>query len=114
MATFNLNHHRNELWRRRRHRAGDPAGETGESVLVSWLLTAVMCLALAAPCPPAALPWVAAGLFSLSGFAWLGLALTRGVPPAAAPTLTPWDAALLSFAASFGVQAAARLGLLGA
>ncbi|MBE7244990.1 MAG: hypothetical protein INR63_08570 [Actinomycetospora chiangmaiensis] len=115
MTTFDLNRHPNDLWRRRRHRARDPAaGETSESVLVSWLLTAVMCLALAAPCPPAALPWVAAGLLSLSGFAWLGLALTRGVPPATSPTLTAWDAALLSFAVSFAVQAAARLGLLGA
>ena len=114
MTTFDLRNHRSDLWRRRRHRARDPAGEPRESVLVSWLLTAVMCLALAAPCPPAALPWVAAGLLSLSGFAWLGVALVRGVEPAASPTLTAWDAALLSFAASFGVQAAARLGLLGA
>ncbi|MCJ2087346.1 hypothetical protein MKK88_15330 [Methylobacterium sp. E-005] len=114
MATFNLNHHRTDLWRRRRHRARAPAGATNESVLVSWLLTAVMCLALAAPCPPPVLPWVAAGLLSLSGFAWLGVALTRGEAPATSPTLTAWDAALLSFAASFGLQAAARLGLLGA
>ncbi|WP_267428535.1 hypothetical protein [Methylobacterium sp. GC_Met_2] len=114
MTTFHLNNPHRDLWRRRRHRARDQAGVTDESILVSWLLTAVMCLALAAPCPPAALPWVAAGLLSLSGFTWLGLALTRGVPPGASPTLTAWDAALLSFAASFGVQTAARLGLLGA
>lgn len=114
MTTSNLRNRHHGLGRRWRHRPRDRAGETHESMLVSWLLTAVMCLALAAPCPPAALPWVAAGLLSLSGFAWLGFALTRGVPPAASPALTAWDAALLSFAASFGVQAAARLGLLGA
>ncbi|MCJ2072734.1 hypothetical protein MKK75_28745 [Methylobacterium sp. J-030] len=112
MTTFDLKDHHRGLWRRRRHRG--PAAETHESMLVGWLLTTVMCLALAAPCPPAALPWVAAVLLSLSGFAWLGFALTRGVPPATSPALTVWDAALLSFAASFGIQAAARLGLLGA
>lgn len=113
MATFDLKERPHGLRRPRRRRVRGPAQGARESVLVSWLLTAAMCLALAAPCPPGPLPWVAAGLLSLSGFAWLGLALTRGDPPAASPSPTAWDAALLSFAASFGLQAAARLGLLG-
>jgi hypothetical protein len=54
-----------------------------------------------------------AGLLSLLGFAWLGVAITQAGPPADAPHLTAWDAALFSFAASFGVQSAARLGLFG-
>jgi len=53
-------------------------------------------------------------LLSLSGFVWLGAAITRAGPPASATHLTAWDAALLAFAASFGVQSAARFGLLSA
>ncbi|MGU3466796.1 hypothetical protein ACLBXO_18270 [Methylobacterium sp. C33D] len=86
---------------------------TDGTVLGRWLQSAALCFALAAPCPAPALPWVLAALLSLSGFAWLGRAITQAGPPADAPHLTAWDAALLSFAMSFGVQSAARLGLLG-
>lgn len=112
MATFDLKDRRHVPWRPRRDRI--PPDAANRTVLVNWLLSVVLCLALAAPCPPPVLPWVAAGLLSLLGFGWLGIALTQGERPAASPNLTAWDAALLSFAASFGVQSAARLGLLGA
>ncbi|SDN35024.1 hypothetical protein SAMN05216360_107278 [Methylobacterium phyllostachyos] len=114
MATFNLKDRRHVPWPSRRDRNRAPLEAVNRTVLVSWLLSAVLCLALAAPCPPPVLPWVTAGLLSLSGFGWLGIALTGDEKPAASPHLTAWDAALLSFAASFGVQSAARLGLLGA
>jgi hypothetical protein len=88
--------------------------ESGETVLGSWALSTTLCLALAAPCAASALPWVLAGLLNLGGLAWLGVAITQAGPPDLGRHPTPWDAALLSFAASFGVQSAARLGLLGA
>ena len=113
MATFGLRDRRRLLARLRRGRIGEPARAVDRAVLGSWILSAVLCLALAAPCPAPALPWVLAARLSLSGFAWLGVAITRAGPPADAPHLTAWDAALLSFAASFGVQSAARLGLFG-
>ncbi len=113
MTAFDLKDRHPVLNRLRRAWRRAPAGETDRTVLGGWLLSALLCLALAAPCPPPALPWAMAGLLSLSGLAWLALALVRGGPPAASPNLTAWDAALLSFAASFGVQAAARLGLFG-
>ncbi|MEE7485198.1 hypothetical protein [Methylobacterium oryzae] len=113
MATFDLRGDSRIPARSRRGRRGWPARTTDGTVLGRWFLSAALCLALAAPCPAPALPWVLAALLSLSGFAWLGLAITRAGPPADAPHLTAWDAALLSFAASFGVQSAARLGLFG-
>ncbi|MGU3542190.1 hypothetical protein [Methylobacterium sp. A52T] len=112
MATFDLRG--GHGLRSRRGRRGGPARTTDGTVLGRWLLSAALCLAaLAAPCPAPALPWVLAALLSLSGFAWLGRAITRAGPPANARHLTAWDAALLSFAASFAVQSAARLGLFG-
>lgn len=113
MATFDLRGGHRIPSRSRRRRRGWPVRTTDDTVLGRWLVSAVLCLALAAPCPAPALPWVLAALLSLSGFAWLGPAITRAGPPANAPHLTAWDAALLSFAASFGVQSAARLGLFG-
>lgn len=111
MTSFDLKGgHRSRL---RRDRRGWPLRATDGAVLGSWIASAALCLALAAPCPAPALPWVLAGLLSLSGLVWLGLAITQAGPPADAPHLTAWDAALLAFAASFGVQAAARLGLFG-
>ncbi|MCJ2051640.1 hypothetical protein [Methylobacterium sp. J-070] len=112
MATFDLKNARRLRSRMRRGGRLGPAGGTDTAVPGGWLLSVLLCVALAAPCPAPALPWVLAGLLSLSGFAWLGRAITRAGPPADAPHLTAWDAALLSFAASFGVQSAARLGLL--
>jgi hypothetical protein len=113
MTTFDLKGgHR---LRSRRSRRGGSARTRGRAtdgaVLGSWIASTALCLALAAPCPAPALPWVIAGLLSVSGFVWLGLAITQAGPPADAPHLTAWDAALLAFAASFGVQSAARLGL---
>ena len=113
MTTFDLKGGRGLRSRLRRSRRGWPARATDGAVLGSWIASAALCLALAAPCPAPALPWVLASLLSLSGFVWLGLAITQAGPPADAPHLTAWDAALLAFAASFGVQSAARLGLFG-
>jgi hypothetical protein len=113
MATFDLKDRGRLLSRLRRVRTGGPVRGTDKAVLGAWTLSAVLCVALAAPCPAPALPWVMAGLLSLLGFAWLGVAITQAGPPADAPHLTAWDAALFSFAASFGVQSAARLGLFG-
>jgi hypothetical protein len=59
------------------------------------------------------MPVTLAALLSLAGFVWLGLAITQAGPPVDSPHLTAWDAALLSFASSFGVQAAAHLGAFG-
>jgi hypothetical protein len=118
MATFDLKEgcrRLSRLCRARGDRLGyGSAGEAGRTVLGGWLLSVLLCLALAAPCPAPALPWVLAGLLSLSGLAWLGVAITQAGPPEGARHLTAWDAALLAFAASFGVQSAARLGLFGA
>ncbi|MGU3422188.1 hypothetical protein [Methylobacterium sp. D54C] len=117
MATFDLRGGHGLLPRSRRGRRRGPARTTDSTVLGRWFLSVALCLALclalAAPCPAPALPWVLAALLSLSGFAWLGRAITRAGPPANARHLTAWDAALLSFAASFAVQSAARLGLFG-
>jgi hypothetical protein len=112
MTTFDLRDRRRLLSRLRRDRSRGSAGDADSGVLRGWILSTLLCAALAAPCPMPALPWVLAGLLSLSGFAWLGFAIARAGPPAHAPHLTAWDAALLSFAASFSVQSAARLALL--
>ena len=111
MTTFDLRDRRRRPSRLRRGWADGRGEEVGGGVLGGWCLSTLLCLALAAPFGPPALPWVLAGLLSLSGFAWLGYAITQAGPPAHAPYPTAWDAALLSFAASFGVQSAARLGL---
>ena len=111
MTTFDLKDRRRLPSRRRRDRNDREAGRPDNGVLRGSILSALLCIALAAPCPPSVLPWILAGLLSLSGFAWLGVAITQAGPPAHAPHLTAWDAALLSFAASFAAQAAARLGL---
>ncbi|KAA0121021.1 hypothetical protein CIW48_25605 [Methylobacterium sp. P1-11] len=113
MATFDLRGGHRIRSRLRRGRRGWPVRDTDGAVLGNWILSTALCLALAAPCPVPALPWVLAALLSLSGFVWLGRAITQAGPPADAPHPTAWDAALLSFAASFGVQSAARLGLFG-
>jgi uncharacterized membrane protein YbhN (UPF0104 family) len=49
-------------------------------------------------------------LLILAGYVWLGVGLTAGGAPFGRGHLTVWDGALLSFATSFGVQAAAHLG----
>ncbi|MCJ2125509.1 hypothetical protein [Methylobacterium sp. J-077] len=116
MTSFDLKDRYRWPGRLRRDRAGPPA-EAAEreswSILTGWIASVALCLALAALSPAPAMPWVLAGLLSLAGFVWLGAAITRAGPPANATHLTAWDAALLAFAASFGVQSAGRLGLLG-
>jgi hypothetical protein len=118
MATFDLKEGWLRLSRLCRGRGFGPGdglgGDANRTVPGDWLLSVLLCLALAAPCPAPARPWVLAGLLSLSGLAWLGVALMRAGPPEEPRHLTAWDAALLAFAASFGVQSAARLGLFGA
>ncbi|GJE12040.1 MULTISPECIES: hypothetical protein [Methylobacterium] len=111
MTTFDLKDGRRRRSRLRRAWR-DGRSDGGRGVLGGWCLSALLCLTLAMLCGPPLGPWMLAGLLSLSGFAWLGLAITQAGPPAHAPHPTAWDAALLSFAASFGVQSAARLGLL--
>lgn len=113
MATFDLRGGHRHVSRLRHGRRGGPGQATDGAVLGRWILSAALCVTLAALCPSPALPWVLAVLLSLSGFVWLGLAITQAGPPANTPHLTAWDATLLSFAASFGVQSAARLGLFG-
>jgi hypothetical protein len=80
---------------------------------VNWLLSTGLCVGLAALLPASATPSALAALLSLAGLVWLGMAITRAGPAVESPHLTAWDAALLSFAASFGVQSAVHLGVLG-
>ena len=113
MTIFDLNERHRWSTRLRRSRAALPAEEANWAVLTGWTLSATLCLALAGVCPASAMPWMLAGLLTVSGFVWLGAAITQAGPPADAPHLTAWDAALFSFAASFCVQSAVRLGLYG-
>lgn len=53
-----------------------------------------------------------AALFSVCGFVWLLIAIVQAGFPLPDQQLTAWDAALFSFAGSFAVQAALRLGLI--
>ena len=87
-----------------------PARGTNAALLTDWLLTMSLCVGLASILPVSITVWALAALFSVAGYVWLAVAITQAGPPAASPHLTTWDAALLSFAASFGVQTAAYLG----
>jgi hypothetical protein len=80
--------------------------------MADWLLSIACCIGVAALLPSVGTV-VLAALLSVSGYLWLAVAILRDGPPASAPYPTAWDAALLSFAASFAVQAALRLGILG-
>jgi len=102
-------------WRRRpswvqRRWSLVPARDTNAALLTDWLLTMSLCVGLASVLPVSIAVWALAALFSVAGYVWLALAITQAGPPAASPHLTAWDAALLSFAASFGVQTASYLG----
>ena len=103
-------------WRRRpswmqRRWALLPARETSAALLTDWLLSASLCVGLAMILPASIAIWVLAALFSVAGYVWLAFAITQAGAPAASPHLTAWDAALLSFAASFSVQTASYLGV---
>jgi len=109
MATFHLNDWRRRSAWRRRIQLVRSSLDANLVLFTDWLLTAALCSGLAAVLPMPAMPVVLAALFSLAGFVWLGAAITQAGPPVDSPHLTAWDAALLSFAVSFGVQAAAHL-----
>ena len=99
-----------KYWRPRRE---VPPSVVGKSVMADWLLSIACCIGVAALLPSGIGTAVLAALLSVSGYLWLAVAILRDGPPASAPYPTAWDAALLSFAASFAVQAALRLGILG-
>lgn len=109
MATFHLKSWRNWSARFRSRRIWQPS----IAVATDWLLSVALCLGLAACLPASAAPVALAALLSLCGFVWLMVAIVQAGPPQFGRQLTAWDAALFSFAASFAVQAALRLGLLG-
>ena len=110
MATSHLKDwRRRPSWVRRRWSLV-PARDTNAALLTDWLLTMSLCVGLASILPASVGIWAMAALFSVAGYLWLALAITQAGPPAASPHLTAWDAALLSFAASFSVQTAGHLG----
>lgn len=110
MATFHLKDRQtwSPLMRRKRSRLSAP--DTSTAVPVDSVLTAGLCIGLAALVPAPATVMALAALFSLTGYIWLFFAIMRAGTPADEQTQTAWDAALLSFVASFSVQTAARLG----
>lgn len=85
--------------------------DTTTKLLSDWLLSSALCISLAAVLPASIAPWALAALLSVAGYLWLAVAITQAGPPADSPQLTAWDAALLSFAASFSVQTASYLGV---
>lgn len=108
MATFHLKDWRERSGDARRwHRLGPSA-----AVATDWLISAALCVGVAACCPAVAALVVLPVLLSVSGFVWLMVAIIRAGPPQFGRRLTAWDAALFSFTASFGVQMALRLGLI--
>ena len=110
MATFHLKDWYGWTSQLRRKQMMLSAPDTSTAVLVDWALTAGLCIGLAALMPAPAMIVGLAALFSLAGYVWLALAITQAGPPTGSPHLTAWDAALLSFVASFSVQTAAYLG----
>src|SRR3954471_24665353 len=113
MATFHLNDWRRRSAWRRRIQLFRSSLDANLVLFTDWLFSVALCLGLAMVLPMPAMPVTLAALLSLAGFVWLGLAITQAGPPLDSPHLTAWDAALLSFATSFGVQAAAHLGAFG-
>jgi hypothetical protein len=79
-------------------------------VLPGWVAVSTLCTVIAALLPGSSALWSLAFLLILAGYVWLGVGLTAGGAPFGRGHLTVWDGALLSFATSFGVQAAAHLG----
>lgn len=114
MATFHL---RDRSWRPPRLRSPsrtEPRQGASMAVLCDWAMSTALCVGVSAFLPAAVVPWILAAMLNLAGLVWLGVAFTTAGPPFKRGRFTAWDGALLSFAVSFGVQAAARLGLLGA
>jgi hypothetical protein len=114
MATFHLKDGRRwssgrQLWRQTR-----PTPDANTAVIFDWIISTVLCVGTAALLPAPMMHWVLAALLNLAGYAWLVVAMTKAGPPFGRDHLTAWDAALLSFAASFSVQAAAHLGVFNA
>ena len=113
MATFHL---KRGSWRLRRLRLPPQVEQrpgANQRVLTDCLVSTAFCVGVSALLPAAVAPWALAALLNLTGFIWLGVALTTAGPPFGPRHLTAWDGALLSFAASFCVQAAAHLGVFG-
>ena len=113
MATFHRKDWRRRSAWRRRNQLFRLSLDANLALFTDWLISVALCTGLAIVLPMPAMPVTLAALLSLAGFVWLGLAITQAGPPVDSPHLTAWDAALLSFAASFGVQAAAHLGAFG-
>lgn len=114
MTTFHLKGGRRlssgrQTWRRTR-----PAPDASTAVISDWIISSALCVGAAALLPAPVMHWVLAALLNLAGYVWLAIAITKAGPPFSRDHLTAWDAALLSFAASFSVQAAAHLGVFNA
>ena len=113
MATFHRKGWRRRSAWRRGNQLVRSSIDANLALFTDWLISVALCIGLAIVLPMPAMPVTLAALLSLAGFVWLALAITQAGPPVDSPHLTAWDAALLSFAASFGVQAAAHLGSFG-
>ena len=111
MTTLHMpNWRRRPSWMQRRW-SMVAAPDANTALLTNWLLSSSLCVGLAAILPASIAIWALAALFSVAGYVWLALAITQAGAPADSPHLTAWDAALLSFAASFSVQTASYLGV---
>jgi hypothetical protein len=84
------------------------------AVISDWVISAALCVGTASLVPTSVMYWVLAAFLNLAGYVWLGVAITKAGRPFGRDHLTAWDAALLSFAASFSVQTAAHLGVFNA
>lgn len=113
MATFHLKRGSWRLPRLRFPPQIEPRPSANRMVLTDCLMSTALCVGVAAFLPAAVAPWALAALLNLAGFVWLGVALMTAGPPFGPRHSTAWDGALLSFATSFCVQTAARLGLFG-
>jgi hypothetical protein len=113
MATFHLKNGRRWSYGRQLWRRTWPAPGANTAVIIDWLISTALCVGAAALVPTSVMHWALAVLLNLAGYVWLGVAITKAGPPFSRDHLTAWDAALLSFAASFSVQAA-HLGIFNA
>ncbi|WP_128566058.1 hypothetical protein [Methylobacterium crusticola] len=67
------------------------ARDANAAVAVEWLLSTGLCLGFAALLPAPAASSALAALLTLTGFAWLGVAIMQPEPPVDSPHLTTWD-----------------------